>query len=189
MKHCTLFRINPIVAAITLSSMSASHIGAQPLKPISCNITASTTLGPVGASGPMAYPSGNCQTARLEPPPRYDIALPQHHKPGYQPSLSFCIERDATTGNFLAVNANQARFNRVWMDQDNAKQGKDAVNALVKMAVKRIYKSFHERSSGAKRFLPNEEGSIAAPNFSKFDTDYRVHVRGDSLTLGVAVAF
>ncbi|WP_373082981.1 hypothetical protein [Zhongshania sp.] len=189
MKHCTLFRINPIVAAITLSSMSASNIGAQPFKLVSCNMTASAILGAAGPATPLVYTSGNCQTQRWGPPPEHDITLPHHQKLGYQPSLSFYIERDAATGNFQAVNANHARFNRVWMDQDNAKQGKDAVSALVKMAAKRLYKSFHERSSGAKRFLPDEEGSIAAPNFSKFDTDYKVHVRGDSLSLGVALAF
>ena len=75
------------------------------------------------------------------------------------------------------------------MDQDNAKQGSDAIHTLVKMGFKRLYKSFHERSRGAKRFLPNEEGSIAAPSFSQYKTDYIVHLRSDSVTLGVAMAF
>jgi len=121
--------------------------------------------------------------------PQNDITLPHGQKLGYQPTVSFCIERDTVSGNFQAINANQARFNQVWMDQDNGKQGGDAVRALLKMGIKSLYKSFHSRSSGAKRYLPDEEGRIAAPRFTQFETDYTVHLRSDSVTLGVALAF
>ncbi|WP_414729688.1 hypothetical protein [Zhongshania aliphaticivorans] len=137
----------------------------------------------------LAVSSGNCLSQHWGVPTPNDITLPHDQKLGYQPTVRFCVERDKDTGNFQAFNANQARFNRVWMDQDNAKQGSDAIHTLVKMGFKRLYKSFHERSRGAKRFLPNEEGSIAAPSFSQYKTDYIVHLRSDSVTLGVAMAF
>lgn len=137
----------------------------------------------------LAFLSGNCLAQHWGAPLPNDITLPHGQKLGYQPTLSFCIERDNATGNFHAFNANQARFNQIWMDQDNAKQGKDAIRALVKMGIKHLYKSFHERSSGAKRFLPNEDGSIAIPRFSQYETDYSLRVRSDSLTLGVAMTF
>lgn len=118
-----------------------------------------------------------------------DITLPKNQQLNYRPTISFCIERDKTTGKFQAFNANQARFNRVWMEQNTAKQGSDATKALIKMGLKALYKSFHERSAGAKRYLPDEEGRVAISSFDRYQTDYRVHVRSDSLTLGVALAF
>ncbi|WP_269620077.1 hypothetical protein [Zhongshania sp. BJYM1] len=118
-----------------------------------------------------------------------DITLPLNQKLSYQPTISFCIERDEATGNFQAFNANEARFNRVWMDQNSAKQGNDATKALLKMGLKALYKSFHDRSDGAKRYLPDEEGRVAVSNFDGYKTDYSVHVRSDSLTLGIALAF
>ncbi|MDF1691998.1 MAG: hypothetical protein P1U47_06485 [Zhongshania sp.] len=121
--------------------------------------------------------------------PQNDMTLPHGQKLGYQPTLSFCIERNTISGNFQAINANQARFNQVWMDQNNAKQGSDAIRALLKMGIKSLYKSFHARSSGAKRYLPDEEGRISTPSFTHYETDYTVHLRSDSLTLGVALAF
>ena len=137
----------------------------------------------------LGLTSGNCFAQLWDAPAPNDITLPQDQKLGYQPTISFCIERDAATGNFHAFNANQARFNRVWMDQDNSKHGSDAIHALVKMGIKRLYKSFYARSSGAKHYLPDEEGSIRAPKFSKYETDYKLHLRSDSLTIGLAMAF
>lgn len=137
----------------------------------------------------LSIVSGNCLAQEWGVQTPNDITLPHDQKLGYQPTLSFCIERDTETGNYQALNANQARFNQVWMDQNNAKQGSDAIHALVKMGIKRLYKSFYARSSGAKRYLPNEEGSIAVPKFSKYETDYRLHLRSDSVALGVAMAF
>lgn len=118
-----------------------------------------------------------------------DVTVAHSQTLNYRPTISFCIERDETTGNFQAFNANQARFNRVWMDQNSAKQGSDATKALLKMGLKALYKSFHDRSDGAKRYLPDEEGRLAESNFEGYKTDYSVHVRSDSLTLGFAVAF
>jgi hypothetical protein len=137
----------------------------------------------------LSIASGNCLAQEWGLQTRNDITLPKDQKIGYRPTLSFCIERDEVTGSFHAYNANQARFNQIWMDQKNAKQGSDAIHALVKMGIKHLYKSFYARSSGAKRFLPNEEGSIAVPKFSKYETDYKLHLRSDSVALGVAMAF
>lgn len=118
-----------------------------------------------------------------------DFTVPKGQKLNYRPTISFCIERDETTGKFQAFNANQARFNRVWMEQSNAKQGSEATKALLKMGFKALYKSFHDRSASAKRYLPDEEGRVAGSSFDRYDTDYSVHVRSDSLILGVALAF
>ncbi|CAA0087481.1 Uncharacterised protein [Zhongshania aliphaticivorans] len=118
-----------------------------------------------------------------------DITLPRNQKLNYQPTISFCIERNVNTGKFQAFNANQARFNRVWMDQNSAKHGSAATKALVKMGLKALYKSFHGRSSVAKNYLPNENGRVVMSNYSRYKTDYSVQVRSDSLTLGLALAF
>ncbi|MBW2941683.1 hypothetical protein [Zhongshania aquimaris] len=118
-----------------------------------------------------------------------DITLPRHEKLSYRPTITFCIERDESTGKFQAFNANQARFNRVWMEQNNAKHGSDASKALIKMGIKALYKSFHNRSAGAKRFLPDEEGRVAVSQFTEYDADYKVHLSSDSITLGLALAF
>ena len=118
-----------------------------------------------------------------------DITLSRHEKLNYHPTITFCIERDESTGKFQAINANQARFNRVWMDQNTAKHGSDATKALLKMAVKAVYKSFHDRSAGAKRYLPDEEGRVSVAGYNQYETDYQIHLGSDSLTLGLAVAF
>ncbi|MFT7404560.1 hypothetical protein [Zhongshania sp.] len=118
-----------------------------------------------------------------------DITPPKDEQLTYRPTISFCIERNQTTGQFQAFNANQARFNRIWMDQNTAKRGSDATKTLIKMGLKALYKSFHDRSAGAKRYLPDEEGRVAMSRFDRYQTDYQVHVRSDSLTLGVALAF
>lgn len=118
-----------------------------------------------------------------------DITPSKNEKLNYRPTISFCIERDQTTGQFQAFNANQARFNRIWMDQKTAKHGNDATKALMKMGLKALYKSFHDRSAGAKRYLPDEDGRVAMSTFNRYQTDYQIHVRSDSLTLGVALTF
>lgn len=118
-----------------------------------------------------------------------DITPPKNEQLTYRPTISFCIKRNQTTGQFQAFNANQARFKRIWMDQNIAKQGSDATKALIKMGLKALYKSFHDRSAGAKRYLQDEEGRVATSSFDRYSTDYQVHVRSDSLTLGVALAF
>ena len=118
-----------------------------------------------------------------------DVTVAKSQKLNYRPTISFCIERDETTGKFHAFNTDQARFNRVWMEQNSAKHGSQATKELIKMGFKAIYKSFYKRSAGAKRFLPDEEGRVAVSNYSDYKTDYSVHLSSDSLTFGLALAF
>ena len=61
----------------------------------------------------LAFVSGNSLAQQWAAATPNDITLARGHKFGYQPTLSFCIERDATTGNFQVFNANQARCDRV----------------------------------------------------------------------------
>lgn len=117
-----------------------------------------------------------------------ELTLPADYQPGYQPTLRFCIERDATTGDFIALNASEARFNRIWMNQHQAKTGKAAQKELIKLGAKALYRALYTRSSMG--FLPDENGRVhLAKKHSNFAVDYRLHLRSSSVAFGFAVNF
>ncbi len=117
-----------------------------------------------------------------------ELTLPADHRPGYQPTLRFCIEKDENSGSFIAHSTTQARFNRIWMDQHQAKTGDAAKKELIKLAAKALYRSLHKRASMS--FLPDEEGRVKIGKRNKhFAVDYNLHLRSSSLALGVAVNF
>ncbi len=119
-----------------------------------------------------------------------EITLPADYRPGYKPSVNFLVEEDIETGTYIAHPETQARFNRLWMNQNQHKTGKQAQKALVKLGAKALYKMLYKRSDAAQNFLPNEEGKLSLnANYKKYKMDYDVHVRSSSLTLGMNVKF
>ncbi|WP_372864277.1 hypothetical protein [Spongiibacter sp.] len=131
-----------------------------------------------------------CSVSQAETSSVYDgeLTLPADHRPGYQPTLRFCIEEDQTSGSFIAHSATQARFNRIWMNQHQAKTGKAAKKELIKLGAKALYRALHKRASMS--FLPDEEGRVKLGKPNKhFAVDYNLHLRSSSLALGVAVNF
>lgn len=117
-----------------------------------------------------------------------ELTLPADHRPGYQPTLRFCIEKDELTGSFIAHSATEARFNRIWMNQHRAKTGNAAKKELIKLGAKALYRAIHKRAS--MNFLPDENGRVRVAKSSKnFAVDYNLHLRSSSLAFGVAVNF
>ena len=117
-----------------------------------------------------------------------ELTLPADHRPGYQPTLRFCIEKDEMTGSFIAHSATEARFNRIWMNQHRAKTGNAAKKELIKLGAKALYRAIHKRAS--MNFLPDENGRVRVAKSSKnFAVDYNLHLRSSSLAFGVAVNF
>ncbi|GAB3378994.1 hypothetical protein GCM10027567_22080 [Spongiibacter taiwanensis] len=114
--------------------------------------------------------------------------LPQASYAGYQPSIQVFVEQDAS-GQFHAINAEHARFNRVWMDQDRARVGNDAVKALLKMAVKHLYRLAYQRGGADRFYLPNEEGRISLRGDDGMDLDYRLHLSSNEVMVGFEMNF
>lgn len=116
------------------------------------------------------------------------LTLPADHQPGYQPTLRYCVELDEVSGNFVAHNANEARFNRIWMNQHQAKTGSAAQKELIKLGAKAIYRLLHQRISLS--YLPDEDGRVQlAHSRQSVDIDYRIHLRSSSLALGFELNF
>ncbi len=116
------------------------------------------------------------------------LTLPSDHEPGYRPTLRYCVELDEVSGNFVAYNANEARFNRIWMDQHQAKTGSAAQKELLKLGAKALYRMIHRHMSLS--YLPDEEGRVQlAQQRQSVDIDYRVHLRSSSLALGFELNF
>lgn len=114
--------------------------------------------------------------------------LPQASYAGYQPSIQVFVEQDAA-GQFHAINAEHARFNRAWMDQDQAKTGGEALKALCKIAIKHLYRLAYQQGGGDRLYLPNEDGRISLRGDGGLDMDYRVHLSGDEVQLGIELSF
>ena len=104
---------------------------------------------------------------------------------GYRPTLQFCIELDEESGRYQALSASEARFNRSWLEEDQALSGNDAQKALLKMGLRALYQSFYQRSAGAQQFLPDQDGKIKLKRSRVPSMNYRVNVSGDSLRLGM----
>lgn len=144
------------------------------------------TLATVGLLAASVY----SQAQPLWGQDRGDITLPADYRPGYKPSIKLLVEEDVETGTYIAHPETQARFNRLWMNQEQHKTGKQAQKALVKMGAKALYKMVYQRSKAAKNFLPNEEGKIALKsNYKKYKLDYDVHLRSSSLAVGMNMKF
>lgn len=118
-----------------------------------------------------------------------ELTLPQEHKIGYRPSMAFCIEKNATTGNYQAYSSTQARFNQVWMNQDRAKVGNAATKELFKIGVKALYKALHSRLGAVKHYVPNQNGQLATKTTKDYSIDYNLRVNSDTLQLGLAMTF
>ncbi|MGJ8686633.1 MAG: hypothetical protein ACSHWQ_04085 [Spongiibacteraceae bacterium] len=118
-----------------------------------------------------------------------ELTLPQEHKIGYRPSMAFCIEKNAATGNYQAYSANQARFNHAWMNQDRAKVGGAAKKELFKIGIKALYKALHARLGAVKNYVPNQNGQLAAKTTKDYSIDYKLRVNSDTLQLGLAMTF
>lgn len=114
--------------------------------------------------------------------------LPQSTYQGYQPSMTLFVEQDAS-GQFHAINAEHARFNRVWMNQDSAKTGNDALKALLKMAVKHLYRSIYRHAGASNYYVPDEEGRIPLNGNQTTQLDYHFRVNSDDITIGMALSF
>lgn len=114
--------------------------------------------------------------------------LPQASYAGYQPSIQVFVEQDAS-GQFHAINAEHARFNRAWMDQDRAKVGNDAIKALLKIAAKHLYRVAYQRGGADRFYLPNEEGRIPLRDDDGVDMDYRLHLSSNEVMVGFEMSF
>ena len=116
------------------------------------------------------------------------LTLPADHQPGYRPTLRYCVELDEVSGNFVAHNANEARFNRIWMNQHQAKTGSAAQKELIQLGAKALYRMIHRRMSLS--YLPDEEGRVQlAQQSQSVNIDYRIHLRSSSLALGFELNF
>jgi hypothetical protein len=118
-----------------------------------------------------------------------EITLPADYHPGYRPTLHFIIEQDQESGTFEALPSAQARFNRQWMNQKRDMVGKQAEKELLQLGLKALYKAVYQRSKVASRYLPDEEGRLSLQSSRRYETDYSVHVRSDSLRLGMQFKF
>lgn len=115
--------------------------------------------------------------------------LPQEQYLGYRPSVTLFVEMDIETGRYQAIDANQAKFNRAWMDQDNAKIGNAAVKALIKVAGKALYRRLYQLGNAERYHLPDEDGRINVNSDDFYELDYRLHVSSDSLSVGMVMNF
>ena len=115
--------------------------------------------------------------------------LPQEQYLGYRPSVTLFVEMDIETGRYQAIDANQAKFDRAWMDQDNAKVGNDAVKALIKVAGKALYRRLYQLGNAKRYHLPDEEGRINLNSDDFYDLDYRLNVSSNSLSVGMVMSF
>jgi hypothetical protein len=154
---------------------SVAIIAAQFCKPVLALIL--TAIGVPGLAAPISEDANYI-----------GHTLPQEKYQGYQPSMTVFVEQDAN-GQFHAINTEQARFNRVWMNQDSARTGNDAIKALFKMAVKHLYRSVYRQAGGSKYYVPDEEGRIHLSGRQKTELDYRLRMSSSNVEVSMKYSF
>lgn len=123
----------------------------------------------------------------------YHQLLKMHTPDGYHPTRSFTIVSDEENGNQLVADDDaNLRFNLMWMQQFQpgykARHGGSAFGEIFRSYVKSAYKSYRERNAQAMAALPDENGSVKAPSFTR-DIDYNLKLTDDEVRFKVEYTY
>lgn len=113
-------------------------------------------------------------------------------RPGYRPTRSYTVVRDATGDRLVARDDPQLAFNLLWLEQHDPayryREGGAAFGKLVRSLLKNAWRNYREDHAQQLAGAPDAEGNGSLERFSE-DTDYRLRWSDDEVTIAVEYAF